>query len=133
MTEANAVLYTEHEVRNINIHIANEKYPTYGDSEFVRIAHLYVKMYVLISHTLDACGLHGMTVSIKQFKLIYSTTDEILVSPFLNSVSFFLCPKKDLVRFVGPLFHKNMTSFQQATVEEMEVFQSTIEPIWMFS
>lgn len=63
--EANAILHTEHDVRNLGAYArTNKARPKYANAEYVRIAHLYVKMYVLISHALDACGLHGMTVSI---------------------------------------------------------------------
>lgn len=65
--EANAILHTEHEVRNLGADVRTDAIRSqYGNAEFVRIAHLYVKMYVLISHTLDACGLHKVTVSVKK-------------------------------------------------------------------
>lgn len=65
--EANAILYTEHKIRNTEYNhkfVRRADNHRIGNTDFVRIAHLYVKMYVLISHSLDACGLHALTVSI---------------------------------------------------------------------
>lgn len=61
--EANAILFTEHRVRNQGSP-ARIEYPQAPNADFIRIAHLYVKMYVLISHCLDVCGLHDQTVSV---------------------------------------------------------------------
>lgn len=64
--EANAILYTEHKLRDLKSHQAT--YPQQPNVHYVRIAHLYVKMYVVISHCLDICGLHEMTVSLIVFR-----------------------------------------------------------------
>lgn len=64
--EANAILYTEHEIRTLGaIHTT---YPRYANAETVRIAHLYVKIYMMISRCMSACGLHKLTVSFEPKK-----------------------------------------------------------------
>lgn len=61
--EASAILFTEQKIRT---QAPNKiEYPLELNVKFIRIAHLYVKMYVLISRCLDICGLHEMTVSFK--------------------------------------------------------------------
>lgn len=62
--EANAILYTEHDVRNkLHTRMTVTVHQNIPNVHWVRIAQLYVKLYVLISHCLDVCGLHDLTVS----------------------------------------------------------------------
>lgn len=58
--EANIILYTEHQIRNLGTY--KTEYPEQPNVRYVRMAHLYVKIYVLISHCFDICGVHEMTV-----------------------------------------------------------------------
>lgn len=60
--EANAILYTENRIRKIGV--PKVEYPQTPDAHYIRISHLYVKMYILISHCLDVCGMHELTVII---------------------------------------------------------------------
>lgn len=82
--EANVILYTEHQIRNS--HAPRTRYSGFPNAEFVRIAHLFVKMYVLISHTLDACGLRDMTVSVN---LIFEILMNRLNVTFPSICAFF--------------------------------------------
>lgn len=61
--EANIILYTEYQIRNLGRNTA--EYPEQPDAYYVRIAHLYVKIYVLISRCFVICGLYHMTVCLK--------------------------------------------------------------------
>lgn len=62
IVEADAILYTEYQMR----HRYAEKQVTYSrclNGRFVRIAHLYLKMYEWICGCFRACGLPGYSVS----------------------------------------------------------------------
>lgn len=56
--EANAILMTESE-----LHWFGEDPNEVHNIRFIRIAHLYVKMLVLVSRCLEICGLGEMNVS----------------------------------------------------------------------
>lgn len=60
--EANGILCTEQKFRANVPAPVEDNHPI--KDHLVRVAHLYVKMYVLISHCMDVCGFHGLTVSI---------------------------------------------------------------------
>ncbi|XP_031641258.1 uncharacterized protein LOC116352656 [Contarinia nasturtii] len=77
--QANAILYTEHKIRNLGS--AKIDYPQTPNADYVRIAHLYVKIYVLISHCLDVCGLHEMTDLIRfEGPLFHKTMEKFDIS-----------------------------------------------------
>lgn len=51
-----------------------------------------------------------------------------LISCSIGTILF-----QNLIRFDGPLFHKNMMYLKTASDEEIGLFVSTIHPIWKFS
>lgn len=58
--EANSIILTEYRVM-----VERERetiYPKVSNAQFIRIAHLYTKLYVLINHCFDICGQRGLTV-----------------------------------------------------------------------
>ncbi|XP_055321007.1 uncharacterized protein LOC129577628 [Sitodiplosis mosellana] len=57
--EANAILITEYKIHRCG----SSKFELHNvpNIHYIRIAHLYVKMYVVISHCLGICGLRDMT------------------------------------------------------------------------
>lgn len=60
--EANSIILTEYRV--MIEREMNSIYPKVPNAQFIRIAHLYTKLYVLINHCFDICGLHGLTVKV---------------------------------------------------------------------
>lgn len=67
--EANAVLMTEYEITQSGtcIKVELQKVP---NIHFIRIAHLYVKMFILISHCMDICGFRNITVDVYSFLIL---------------------------------------------------------------
>lgn len=84
-------------------------------------------MYVLISHCLDVCGLHEMTVSL-EINFGFSFFEKIVIDSDLKMLTLF----QDLIKFDGPIFHRQMEKFEKATDEEMQRFVSSTKPIWVF-
>lgn len=80
--EVNAILSTEQKSRSPGS--VQVDYPDAMNVHFVRIAHLYVKIYVLVSHCLDICGLHDMTVS------VYHFFPSLILYNYRNSFVYFL-------------------------------------------
>lgn len=122
-------MYTEHQIRNLGT--IKTEYPEHANVRNVRIAHLYVKIYVLISHCFDICGVHDMTVC--YFSLKKNTENHFLMFYILNSCLCFVVSLQDLIRFDGAIFHRNMEKFEMASEQCMKVLESAIEPIWIFS
>lgn len=60
--EADAILITEEYVRNPRPRQERGNHIETLNTHFIRLAHLYTKMYNLISHCLEVCGLFHFTV-----------------------------------------------------------------------
>lgn len=60
--EADAIMITENYARNLRMHQEKVDQLEKLNTHFIRIAHLYTKMYSLISHCLEVCGLFHFTV-----------------------------------------------------------------------
>lgn len=60
--EADAILDTEDFTRSLRSRRDRADRVEQLNTHFIRIAHLYTKMYELISHCLEVCGLFHFTV-----------------------------------------------------------------------
>lgn len=63
LDEADAILATENFTRNIRGRQERIDPIRKMSTHYIRVAHLYTKMYVVISQCIVACGLFGLTVS----------------------------------------------------------------------
>lgn len=63
--EADAFLITENFVRERNYASRDLEDSTVLNTHFIRLANLYTKMFCLINHCLEVCGLHPYTVNIE--------------------------------------------------------------------
>lgn len=67
LDEANGFLLSEYQMTNDQISLNEMRkridYPLKLNVHYIRIAHLYTKIYILMNRCLEVCGLHKLTVS----------------------------------------------------------------------
>lgn len=60
--EADAFLTTEYHSINLKRPSKTTELPRRFNTDYIRIAHLYAKMYCFICHCIEVCGLSELTV-----------------------------------------------------------------------
>lgn len=116
-------MYTEQQIQTMRPHKTG--YPESPNAHYIRIAHLYVKMYVLISHCFEICGLNHMTVCFDLLVFLLKINENFEFEIFI----YF----QDLLRFDGASFHKNMVKFEKETKQLVDSLESSIKSLWIFS
>lgn len=115
--EANVLLLSEYQTT-----VTRKKmviYPKVPNVEYIRLAHLYSKMYIWMNFCLDVCGLHSETVS---FCILHCYNNNFILSDRFQEV----------IRFDGPNFHNLMDELMKANNIRKEELLSVTKPIWTF-